>query len=61
MAESEATSSTPKLNISTYIPLSETAQEHGVSEQALTQLIQAGRIDAVQLPSGELLVAAENS
>jgi hypothetical protein len=32
-----------------------------LSEKVLTQLIQAGRIGAVQLPSGEVLVAADNN
>ena len=50
MADSKPPSSTLELNVPTYIPLSEAAQLHGVSEQALTQLIQACKIEAVQLP-----------
>ncbi len=61
MADSKSTSSTLELNVPTYIPLPEAAQKHGLSEQALTQLIQAGKIEAVQLPSGELPVASEKN
>ena len=61
MADSKSTSSTLELNVPTYIPLPDAAQKHGLSEQALTQLIQAGKIDAVQLPSGELLVSANTN
>ena len=61
MADTKSTSSTPELNVPTYIPLPEAAQKHGLSEQALTQLIQAGKIEAVQLPSGEVLVSASNN
>ena len=46
--------------VPTYIPLADAIQKYGISEEALTQLIEAGKIEAVQLPSGELLVAAEN-
>ncbi len=47
-------------NIPTYLPLPEVAKKYGLSEQALTQLIQTGKIEAVRLPSGELLVPANN-
>lgn len=50
-----------KSKIPTYLPLADAAQKYGLSEKALTQQIQAGKIEAVQLPSGELLVAAENN
>jgi len=60
MAKPKSPSSTLELNVPTYIPLPEAAQKLGLSEQVLTQLIQAGKIDAVQLPSGELLVPADN-
>ena len=46
--------------VPTYIPLADAAEKYGISEEALTQLIEAGKIEAVQLPSGELLVVAEN-
>lgn len=49
-----------ELNVPTYLPLSDAAQKFELSENVLTQLIQAGKIEAVQLPSGELLVAADN-
>ena len=61
MAKPKSPSSTLELNVPTYITLPEAAQKHGLSEQALTQLIQAGKIEAVQLPSGEVLVSASNS
>ena len=61
MAKPKSPSSTLELNVPTYLPLSEAAQKHGLSEQALTQLIQAGKIEAVQLPSGELLVIADKN
>lgn len=46
--------------VPTYIPLADAVQKYGISEEALTQLIETGKIEAVQLPSGELLVAADN-
>ena len=49
-----------ELDVPTYIPLSEAAEKYNLSENVLTQLIQAGKIEAVRLPSGELLVSAEN-
>lgn len=48
-------------HIPTYLPLPDAAKKYGLSEKALTQLIQTGKIEAVQLPTGELLVAAENN
>jgi hypothetical protein len=48
-------------HIPTYIPLDQAARHYGVSKKVLTQEIQAGKIQAVQLPSGDLLVAAENN
>jgi hypothetical protein len=50
-----------QLKVPTYLPLSEAADRYNLSENILTQLIQAGKIEAVRLPSGELLVAANNS
>jgi hypothetical protein len=41
----------------TYLPLSEAARKHNISEKALTRMIQDGRIGGAQLPSGELLVS----
>ena len=52
---------TSKLNVPTYLPLSDAAKKFDLSEKALTQLVKAGKIEAVQLPSGELLVAAEKN
>ncbi len=49
-----------KSRIPTVLPLPDAASKYGLSEQALTQLIEAGKIEAVQLPSGEILVTAEN-
>jgi hypothetical protein len=46
--------------VPTYIPLADVAKKYGITEEALTQLIEAGKIEAVQLSSGELLVAADN-
>ena len=50
-----------ELNVPTYLPLSDAAKKFNLSEKALTQLVKAGKIEAVQLPSGELLVAAEDN
>ncbi|MCL4298408.1 MAG: hypothetical protein KJ077_21915 [Anaerolineae bacterium] len=44
-----------------YLPLAEAAKKYGLPETVLTQQIQAGKIEAVQLPTGELLVAAERN
>ena len=52
---------TSELNVPTYLPFSDAAIRLRLSEKALTQLVKAGKIEAVQLPSGELLVAAENN
>jgi hypothetical protein len=49
-----------QLNVPTYLPLSEAADRYNLSENILTQLIQAGKIEAVRLPSGEVLVPADN-
>src|SRR5512136_1696551 len=51
----------PPSRIPTYLPLAEAAHRHGLSEKVLTQLIQTGKIGAVQLSSGEVLVAADNN
>jgi len=51
---------TSELNVPTYLPFSDAAIRLRLSEKALTQLVKAGKIEAVQLPSGELLVSAEN-
>lgn len=51
----------PSPKIPTYLPLTEAAKKYGLSEAVLTQQIQAGKIEAVQLPTGELLVAAERN
>jgi hypothetical protein len=43
--------------IPTFIPLADAARKYNISENVLTSLIQDGRIDAAQLPSGELAVS----
>ncbi|MBN1995731.1 MAG: hypothetical protein JW953_23795, partial [Anaerolineae bacterium] len=48
-------------HIPTYLPLEQAARHYGLPQKVLTQQIQAGKIQAVQLPSGDLLVAAENN
>jgi hypothetical protein len=60
MSNGQVPTQTLELEIPTYLPLVEAAQKYDLSEQVLTQLIQAGKIEAVRLPSGELLVSAEN-
>ena len=45
--------------VPTYIPLADAAQKYGIPEKTLTQLIETGKIEAVQLSSGELLVTAD--
>ncbi len=50
----------PKSKIPTFLPLPDAARKFSLTERVLTQLIQAGKIEAVQLPSGELLVLADN-
>jgi len=52
-----ATSGNSKLSIPTFIPLAEATRKYDLTEDVLTRLIQDGRIDAAQLPSGELLVS----
>lgn len=49
-----------KLSVPTYIPLPEAARRYDLSEKMLTQLVQAGKIEAVRLLSGEVLVPANN-
>jgi predicted site-specific integrase-resolvase len=50
-----------KRNIPTFLPLAEAVQKLGLSRQVLIELIEAGQIEAVQLPSGEVLVSAEGN
>lgn len=50
-----------KSNIPTYLPLPDAAAKMDLSEKVLTQLAEAGTIAAIQTPSGELLVAAEDN
>ncbi len=47
-------------NVLQVLPLSAAAKRMGLSEKTLTQLVEAGKIQAVQPPSGELLVAVDN-
>ncbi|MCL4299090.1 MAG: hypothetical protein KJ077_25365 [Anaerolineae bacterium] len=60
MANTQVTAP-PSFHVPTFIPLVEAAQIYNLSEKALTQLIQTGKIEAVKLPTGELLVAAESN
>ena len=53
--------SNPKLNIPTYLPLRDAATKLRLSEKASTQMVEAGTIAAIQTPSGELLVAANDN
>jgi hypothetical protein len=46
--------------IPTFIPLAEAVRKYNLTEDVLTRLIQDGRINAAQLPSGELLVSDES-
>ena len=50
-----------KQTIPTYLPLADAAKKFGLPQKVLTQMIQTGKIEAVQLPSGELLVSAEDN
>ena len=43
--------------VPTYLPLSQAAKKYNISENVLTRMIQDGRIEGAQLPSGELLVS----
>ena len=43
--------------VPTYLPLPEAARKYNISVNVLTRMIRDGRIDAAQLPSGELLVS----
>ncbi len=47
--------------VPTYLPLSDAAKKYGLSEKVLTQMVQEGKIEAVQLPTGDLLVAAKKN
>jgi hypothetical protein len=60
LSAGKSTAIIQELDVPTYIPLPEAARKYRLSENRLTQLIRAGKIEAVQLPSGELLVSAEN-
>jgi hypothetical protein len=48
------------LQLPTFIPLTEALRKYNLTEEVLTRLIQDGRIEAAQLPSGELLVSDES-
>lgn len=60
MANGKSPSVSAEMNIPTYLPLPKAARKYGLSEKVLTQLVKAGKIEAVQLPSGEVLVPANN-
>lgn len=61
MSDAVIQSANHKQNIPTYLPLADAEKKFGVSRKVLTQMIQSGKIEAVQLPSGDLLVAADNN
>ncbi len=44
-------------NVPTFLPLADAARKFGLPKKVLTEHIQAGKIEAVKLPTGELLVA----
>jgi len=44
-------------NVPTFIPLADAVRKFGLPQKVLTEQIQAGEIEAVKLPNGELLVA----
>ncbi len=44
-------------NVPTFISLADAARKFGLPKKVLTEQIQAGKIEAVKLPTGELLVA----
>jgi hypothetical protein len=50
-----------KPRIPTYLSLPDAAKKFGLPKKVLTQMIQAGKLEAVRLSSGELLVAAQNN
>ncbi len=52
-----AANSNSMLTLPTFIPLSEAVHKYDITEDVLTQLVQNGRIEAAQLPSGDILVA----
>lgn len=60
MTNSVAQTYNVKSKLPTYLPLAEATRKYGLSEKVLTQLIEAGKIEAVRLSSGEVLVSAEN-
>ncbi len=46
--------------VPTYLPLPEAAKKYNIPENRLTRMIQDGRIEGAQLPSGELLVSDDD-
>jgi hypothetical protein len=48
-------------NIPTFLPLADAARKFGLPKKVLTEQIQAGKIEAVKLPTGELLVADKHN
>ncbi len=48
---------TQSSNVPTFLPLDDAARKFGLPKKVLTEQIQAGKIEAVKLPTGELLVA----
>ena len=55
MTDSKPPSSTLEVNVPTYIPLSEAAQQHGLSEQALTQLRYSNRKPLIIQPGDKAI------
>ena len=47
------------MNLPVYLPLAEAARKYNISVKLLTRLVQDGKIEAVQLPSGEVAVSEQ--
>ncbi len=60
MPNGKSSVQTLEFEVPTYLPFSEAVRKYDISENLLTQLIQTGKIEAVRLPSGELLVSENN-
>ena len=52
-----ATIGNSTVTLPTFIPLSEALGKYSITENMLTRLVRDGRIEAAQLPSGEILVS----
>jgi len=52
-----ATNYNATLSLPVFIPLPEAARKYNLTEDVLTQLVQDGRIEAAQLPTGDVVVS----